>query len=197
MKKKLLLGVTILVSLLLLGACGGDEPAESSKDSETKATTKKATETSTTTSEPLEEHLFTTDDGTELIVELPSTWTAYDNPEELGEGNNASFTQDDNAYAAIAVYSASDYDGFDNFTALIKTEFEIPEDAETKDFSGNQFTGSQYIFEEVVDSMKMKYDIYVIESEKYFITAQAWTLPSKFDDASADLKEMVETIAFK
>lgn len=207
MKKKWILGITAVASLILLGACEDsssqtNDLREGLTSGSTEETTTSSEETTTSSSGPIlpsstGEYSFFADDGTELSVETPGDWSMYEDPEELGSGVNASFTQDDNAYASIMMFSALDFESFETFEEALKEEFEIPEDAEVTPAETTEFSGNSYIFEETDGLYIIKYDIYIMQNENYFMVAQTWGQPSGFDDSSDALKEMVESVRFR
>lgn len=114
-------------------------------------------------------------------VQLKGEWKAYPDPEELVEGFNASFHLNQSAYGGIAIMEAMDFENYEAFKQLSYESFDIPDDSEQKEIKTGDIEGTRYIFSERQVLLKLKYAIYIVKYDDFYLEMELWSPASQFD----------------
>lgn len=195
MKKIVLLFV---FSLLIISGCSSNTTKENLSSSKEKvnnsADSKSEEDTLSDIEEETNSEIFYSDDEQEFLVSIPSKWSMYEDPEELTEFTNASFTRKNLAYMVVGISQAVDFNNFEAYSSFCLENYDVPDDAEVEKLSFNGFEGNRYIYEDSVEGMKFKYAIYLVESVDYYMEVQLWAFPSMFDKGLEDGDPLVRSI---
>ncbi|MBP6561866.1 MAG: hypothetical protein KA214_00165 [Neisseriaceae bacterium] len=140
---------------------------------------------------------FQSDDDVAFTMVLPSGWTQFADPQELSDSDNIAFEHKRKSiYGGVAIYSAEDFDGFDEFMALSEETFDVAIER-SEPVSYNGFSGKRYYFEDTIDGLKLAFVSDLVSNGKYYLTSQAWVRRSLMSANHDEIVTMFGSVALK